>query len=1342
MDFVERQKPPPPFKARITSFVEIHQTREEEGQITALNRRDASLDKASETPEAEKILIPISDTVIIKDLEKVVFPHPYTLIGLLEKWEPPQFDEVVAALLPFHLYAEQREGDVPGLISQLAQLFFMEPDTFLASFKGNIPTEKIRKSWRAIMTYGQKDADIERQIRFFETSVLTTLPSVDFALKSIHDLYALHVLACSMNTRMFLMLVPSQAMARGNDANLRNLPPMTYCLPLGCDDAKYSLYIAVVSMDTFYIARPQVKEKTLRPRRERQNGDSLLKTFETMDNHMAVYYVYRAEGDEESQEATKIRAVLAESNAMNAPEMRIMTHGDVLELNFNLPSFNKDNDCLLNAICDGVCDEKEERVADDSQSQLMLMCDDVFAVGGEAPQKFLITRRCTKGSVPLKDMRHVRTETDLHAAMKAAWNLFYSSTEDSLLGVHALRTSSAHIADAQREMLVIKPPSSCFPLFLPSATVAALSQFSKCPYAEMLCIRSMIRFGIGMKERTCPRCRKVRRSGEIIYPYRECATNELKWICTPCLKLLQKKQNTDGRSKSIIHNILPMFIAVPEKQRVDYLKRLLECYDKNIAALRNNPCGYLTEMLPFIDRSFEGFQAIRYTYYHFVESVARSQEEERKNLMCLKAMMGIRTMKDVQVHFGDVEDLDEAKEFPADFLSFSEYLEVQTDVSHSSSEFGLIQHPERILADMYYAAMKPFAKEFNRNRQDMTTAEFFMKLQQGKNLDVILGFSDDVDITLPERYRYEVYPIVSASHLSLSPITSISTDLVIDNIWAFDSSRILVLSHEQPRSDCRYCRTYIHILHHGNICLSKVNPLWEFPEELAITDCVFSGGQLGISYETVSDALVELITISGSTVTTQPPIQVQAPTIAFGPEDCLYFALKQDEGIFVVSWKDPSTSLFDNLSDKDKLIGTKSYLIAVCNDGSIHTITTESGDHIEPLFPESLSPDAVGCPIFPYTLSQNNGLMILPTPAIPFQSGEDRVIVEFHSSSATHEFVGCLGPSLATRHAVSRQLGMVQLPREDPNRSLWNVHLTIAELIPALVAYEHGNKVYCVRNDMTHFYATKCHSFLPAAIGAFYARTVNAISLHHIEDVILAHGLKVNIIGFMALMDNDTVSSFIDTIFGTRFQCVDIPGIWVGMRVVDDTAHVIIYFKDMANHDKLQLMSLYRGANVIELCTTKLIASLNFVYVWQNESRSRNVLTARDRFPKLQVSLFMPLGKTTINEEAVVDYKNTKKIAADVTKVPFRESWNTSTFETPEDDENQDDVSVEFATNWNEILHLEHCGPDSVYREPQSSMVGIGIVKQIIATYITLLEFDDLAPFTVLRHCTLMFPDA
>ena len=1341
MDFVERQAPPPPFKARITAFVEIHQPREEEGQITALNRHDTRLEKVDNTPEEETILIPISDTTIIKDLEKVVFPHPYTLIGLLEKWEPPQFDEVAAALLPFHLYAEQREGDAQGLIPQLAQLFFMEPETFLASFKGNIPTEKIRKSWRAILTYGQNDADIERQIRFFETSVLTTLPTVDFALKSIHDLHALHVLACSMNTRMFLILVPSEAMARGNDTNLRNLPPMTYCLPLGCDDAKYSLFIAVASVDRFYIARPQVKEKKLRRRQERQKGNSLLKTFETMDSHMAVYYVYGEEGDGESEEAEEIRAVLAESNIMNAPEMRIVNHDGVLELNFNLPSFNKDNDCLLNAICDGVCDEKEEKVANNSQSQLMLMCDDVFAVGGEAPQKFLITRRCTKESRPLKGMRDVRTETDLHAVMKAAWNLLYSGKEeDCLLGVHALRASSAHISDSQREKLVIRPPSSCFPLFLPSATASALSQFSKCPYAEMLCTRSIIRFGMGMKERTCPRCHKVRKAGAVIYPYREGVPNEMKWVCTPCLKALQKKQSTHGRAKGIIHNLFPMFTAVPEKQRFDYLKRLFDVYDKNIEALRKEPCGYLTDMIPFIDRAFEGFQAIRYTYHQFIGGSTGSKEEEREQLMRLKAMMGIRTLEDVQVHFGDVVDFGEVKEWPVDFPSFSQYLEVQTDVRHSTSEFGLIQHPEKVLADMYYAAMKPFAKEFNRSRLEMTIAEFFIKLHQGKNLDVTLGFSDDVDITLPERYRYEVYPIVSASHSSLSPITSISTELIIDNIWAFDSNRILVLGHEKPRNDCRYCRTYIYILHHGNVCLSKVNPFWEFPEELAITDCVFSGGQLGISYETVSDAFVELMTISGSTVIRQRPIQGQAPTLAFGPDDCLYFALKQDDNIFVVSWKDTSTSLFDELSDKDKLIGTKSYLIAVCNDGKIHTITTQSD--IEPLFPEDLSPDSVGCPIFPYTISQNNGLMILPTPAIPFQSGEDRVIVEFHGSSAAQEFVGCLGPSLATRHAVSRQLGMVQPPLESPNRSLWNVHLTIAELMPALVAYQHGNKVYCVRNDMTHFYATKSHSFLPAAIGAFYARTVNAISLHHIEDVILAHDLKVNIIGFMALMDNDTVSSFIDTIFGTRFQCVDIPGIWVGMRIVGDTAHVIIYFKDMPNHDKIQLMSLYRGANVIELCTTKLIASLNFVYVWQNESRSRNVLTARDRFPKLQVSLFMPLGKITINEEAVVDYKNTKQIAADVTKVPFRESWNTATFEASEEDESQDDVSAEFAANWREILHLEHCSSDSVYREPQSSMVGIGIVKQIIATYITLLEFDDLAPFTVLRHCTLMFPRA
>ena len=1354
-DFCKRS-PPEAYKARICAFVDVRQPKIKEGAVTVMDRHSEKPPEGRKTPSADKVFIPISDTRIRRALEQNVVPHPYTLLGLLEEWVAPSAEEVADALSPLHLYVHPRDGNT-ALIPQLARIYGREVDSFLRLFRGNINNKIIQDSWRQIFENSKIDQEeADRQLRFFQKNLVSGLPTADFALREMDDMYKLHVLACAMNTRMYLILIRAGGFGRDEPRFGLFPKPSILCLPIGPAGAheKYSMFIVVKSSTEFLIAEPQFKEKVVAKNKEDEG--SLLKTFETMDEKMAVYYRYATTLDQDTESDTPvetIRTVTVEKNT-NAPEMTMERKDDVLEITVDLPFFNKDNDKLLTALLESISDERDERTVESAEGDMTLMCKNVVAVSSanDNGQKLVITRK-SRGKQTLNDLHEVRSESVLNAVAKAVSvarrHAFYEGPEGSLLGLYAFRLLAAEFSGREWDSFLSEVPPSSLPLFTPNVSRATLAEYAECAYAELLCHRSILRYAIGETTRTCPNCGKEQDPGKLMLCFRprRGQQEELTWSCHQCLLKRQRQRGSEGETKGALLRMVDEFPYFKNLKSAAELQPVLELYNNNIEAFKSNPdlmVGYLREMRSHIDNAFSTFQTILSSYYLPVATMNITAERQKERRVYLDAMMGMKDQSEVDVQLEGRAEKD--TNFPVDFRLFSQYLSWRSDIEQSWSQFRLVRRPSSVLLDLEDAFADALSRRFEPDQGSLLSS-FYLRIQKEREFGVDFQFSDEIGEMVCERYQYDVYPIVSTSHLSVSSIASILTDMIIVNIWELDAD-LLVLAHEPLRTDdSRYARTFLYVVPRARVSLAAIKPIYEFDGEISVLEYAYSNSKLAIAFETSEAKCVRLITILQNglppSVELPPPNTAQSVTsLAFGPDDTLYMSL---EGGCILRWgEEEKDSDWQVPADIVKLVGTNAYIVAIDSEGNVYRESCPMEEEEEeedgachfnkiPNFP------GLACPIFPYTMNQKNGILIFPR--LPLQSSDDRARVTFHSTRAAPEpFVGRIA-SVPQRQVLSKQLGMIVNECSEPNRQIWNVHLSIAEFLPALVAYEHRNRIYCVKNDMSHFYPARAHLFMPAAVKAFYARSVNAISLHHIEEVIMSHGLRVNIIGFMPLIDSGLVASVIDTIFGTRFACVEIPGIWVGMRVVGDVAHVIIFFRAL-KHEKLQLMALYRGANVIELCTTKLINTLDFVYEWQNEGEKRGwrqVLSEKTAKPNIQVSLFMPRGKSAMNETAVREHIEEKGIAASVKPVPFREDWNTETFEDDEGDVSE--LFTVFKENWECLLNLqeEEESLGAEYRKPYETMRGIGIAKQIIATYLTLVEFDDIPSVTTLQYCKLAF---
>ncbi|OHT06494.1 hypothetical protein TRFO_25444 [Tritrichomonas foetus] len=1436
-EFIEPPKNIPILDQRISALVNIKSTPEKKETVNLLSRHSQKYKYVKTQQRQMELLVPISDKRISPYLCQLIFFHPFTLVALLNQdWTPLSDSNISKILLTLQLYTPSNPK-VPlygKLIPALARLYFMKPNNFLIHFKARqTKTKTIMKYWSHLFSFcGLSDAEINHQINVCFDRLVAHFPTEDWELRSMDDLYSLHVLACSMNTRIFLILprIPKS-----------ELLPTSYSLPLGPDSPNYEIYVAVKSADQFCIAFPQLQTKIVKNIKE--TCDGYLKTFETVNQNMAIYYNYQKKALPSiiERNSTKIESIFTfpiENHDINSPSLDFIqskSSANFLEIHANLPSFNKDNNALLLSFLESISDEADpfKMTKRYSKSNNYLMCKNAYSICGSS-DRFVLTRETKEIKMKMSQFGNAKTPSqleDICSEIGIRYRYLGNMSVSGMNDVDVYRMLVARLPLEQRIELLPTISPNMIPLFLPQTSRTTLADCKKSAYSELLCTLSILKYCSGRVncQRICSNC-QIFEEGLLIplrFRKRRKATKEvqmkirrLRFVCLKCLRKKVRAKNAEWcEAYNITKEKFKMFnnLANTDNKKggqtnqdlCDSLLPYISMYEKNIHFLHEHPIGYLRQMIDLIDNAFLTVQKIL---------SAHDRMKDGGQAIPLVSMLGIRDSQEARIQLNDFDY--EANDQPVDFLMFSQYLENQADVQYSSPQFQLVKKPDEIMNMIDQAVFDKFEEHYDYKG----STPFSVTAHVSEKMEINFSFPDNQnDIKTLRKYKYKLYPINTVSHLSLSPIAEINTNKIIVNVWLYDYDHVLILAQDDKPDD-KYCNFGLYYENLRNLNLCYCEPFYEmFDINLKCMDCLITSSkhQLFLSYESVDGFNCICMTLhlkNGKMIhdiKATPDIVISH--CAYAMDSTLYVALKENEGssdvtIFAYDQLfESERESIDDLTDVAQLVGNPLYLVAIHTNGKLTQILPqfeegdeesngggeeeeeeaneansdnnekEEEDDKEPRSDDNdenneetnendnMNDEGNGyfsnfndfspkCPIFPTTSNGKIGLACVSSPSLPFDNHQDRLNVTFNEMTCQFDsYQFSLGKLPSKREPFFNQYGVKKGESLDekrkpkPLREIWNIHLTAAEYFPALIAYETHGSMFVVRRNMEQYRANRRNMFMPSAIASHYARTYSALSLHHIEDVIRTHLLQVNIVAFFGEMEDNQIAQFADSIFGTRLAAVSIPGVWIALRVIKKVAHVILFFRGAQNYTQHKLTASYRAANFIYNCTTKVINTIYFTQDWQNTVTSRNVLTDARLHPDVNIAFFMPpAGDHSMNTEAVAAYKDSRKIFSSFLSVPYRKSWNQKYLYDPEEEEEEEEeeedneeeedhdenIEVRFKRTIQNLLNCK-LNP-SCYRQPFKSEDGISNVKQIIATYLTLIEFNDLPALCVVKHCNLM----
>lgn len=1481
----EPQKKLTNFDKRISAFVDVETSMEKKDTKNFLSRHSTKLKFVKSSQKKIELLIPINDHGISCSLSKVIYCHPFLPIGLLNdpSRQPIPNDKLNELLLPFQLYTETaNEPASQMLIPQLANLFSMKVTEFLIYYKGKqTKTKIIKDNWKSLFSRSSlSQTEIDDQMKVFFDRLVSRFPDEDWVLKSLDDLYSLHVLACSMNMQFYLIFpkIPEKSLS-------------TYSLRIGMTSRhKYEIYIVVQSSNQFSIAQPLNYKKILDPAKDeieqghhkRSKKFNFLNTFETIDQNFALYYNYKKNlfHTHNDKKFKNIESQIVEKTNINCPLLAIHTKDSQVLIDAEIPSFDEENTALLTSFLESISDKFnqaqsiEDTDTDDLSSKTFtISCKNAYKVMGS--DKFYIVSRETREKEQEKTLEELSLASkpqDLNApcyeVVKNQMVYVGDQENGDLPDIDALRIvlgSQLSKEEGQiqeededkdlnevtlfdqsgvsfEELVKSRQLPSLTPLFLPQKSRITLAQCARSKYAEDLCTLSILKYCAGHVKcpRKCARCKNIIDQQTLMLPYTKSPLEEILFICHKCNK---KHDNTKTLTMNQHDTLLYKLSTKSHDTNISsatFIKEIdsyIKIYEENINFLREHPIGHLRQMHNLIDAAFSTLQKIIASHKILSSSGPA---------IPLHSMLGIRDIKEAEIQLKDLAS--SFTEEPVNSDLFVEYLSKQTDIQYSSQQYQLVKKPEDIVKDLDQIIMSIFNDMTFKVIDECPVKEVNGKPQKILPLYNVRAFPDpinhimNVKFNFPgkenqkrivNKYQYKTYVLRNANHLSLSPESTIATSKDIIYLWKYNKKTILVLAQGEVLEECKddkaneiYKDVYLYLVPLGNVNLEFCTPLMIFKESIvkcADFNQTSSSHQLAICINTLMSQKLFLIDVGPRTKLCQTS-EVELTNvynIKYGTDD-LYAVALDDDGQMVVHVVSSAGIVktkyhFPAIHDETtndviktlELVGSPRYMLAVLRDGTVHELSNneeeeadegeekenneeenegenaenggneeENENEVESVY-SNLDGVSIDSPIVKTMLGTDQGLANIVQKFDENNEFTGEFDVHFYPSQEPSPKFSISFGHINDHQPFFNQYGMHKDKAQDKplddddddeenegnenalnvNRYIWNIHLTAAEFFPALIAYESHGLMFLVQKNMEQFREVNCNNFFASAIQSFYSRTFSKMSLHHVEDVIREHGLKVNIITFLCDMVESKMTQFIDTIFGTKFSTISINGVWVGIRVIGKTAHVIIYFHGNNSNklNELRLTAAIRASNLIMINSYRIINTFNFIKQYQDDVPKFHFLT--EHYPKIMTMYFQESENYSVTIDSIWQYRSIKNIKTNFCFVPYRPSWNTSGIddllekaENVDDEEEEEDIDEDetitqiFLKQINDLIGFNKKSEKdkkqnkASYRKLLPPEKGINMVCQIITTYLTLYEFQDLPIKTVLPYCKLNSP--
>ena len=1417
----EYREPNKAVSRRISFFQNIESVTDEKIVSNLLTRHDNKTFKFKQNVKSlpdRYIDIPVCDKFVSNNLELMAFNHPYTLIGTINEWhEQINVNDISTILASLQLYIEDSEPK--KMISLLASIYSMNETDFLIHFKSkHIKTKTILKTWRDLfLNSGYSEKEIDVHMKSFFEKLVSHFPDENWELRKLDDLYLLHVLACAMETRiLFMFFAPI-------------FPIGVFSLPIGPTYSKFEIYVVIVSPDKFLLAVPQKKQVNINKHanmKKNEQDQELLKTFETIDKNMAVYFNFKCPHNLSQFES--IKAIYKESPTIYAPQLHINFFKNPksnLELELDLSSANKDNNCLLISIVESISDiieQKQENIKKKQKNQYIINCKNPYAFCGNE-QYFILTRETRKENLVENDHAIVTSQSKLSFICDKILENEYLSNPNNIYSYQetnmqnelnkflAYRLLYGRMDQEIRKNIFPKLPQ--YLLYFPQSSRFTLSDCKNSFYGEYLCVLSILKYAAGDVQnisRKCDFCKKLISKSFTLFPIRDPNNGSLRFSCLACIKKWNKNKNKREKYNELFTQYEKMefeFKIFANARSPDNLNSYINIYEHNIEYISQNPIGNLKEMVPLIKSAFITLQKIL--------QISQRQNNNISN----DSILGIRTDYEAAIKIFPIYD--EIPEYPVDPKLFSKYLDNQNDIQYSSSQFQLIRSPDIIVSEMDEIQSQRLCDKMKNEG----TSRFTVSCNSGLQMKIDFSFDfKHKSFSSINLHKYKLFPIDDASHLSLSPIAEISTDKDIINIWKFEDKKLVILAKNGNLDDKKnnsYYSTMLYIVPIGNINLCYYQPILIYPQSNVIcANCFFSFSEnireMTISLETPANfQLVQIqfqqnlaYKVSEIEVSGDPKISNltyshngelyltftklgvmsnndfqdsnssksenldQSSIVVMSYDDFLYYNSSKSENIDSIL-----EQKFSDLNERNKvkIISTPMSLVFLSKEGKITEFFQQSEENEEDIDEEQSSEkenelfNSNGEKIsdkYPLFFSYQGNKPGIASIISLFDHNQDNLKMVFYPyTEQTNSHNISFGSLFKNNEPMFNQYGL-KSPKNlkskkfninmlPPNRSLPNIYLTIAELLPVLVAYSSGDLKFIIRKNMDSYRPDRINFFMPSAIYSHYIRSYSALSFHHIEDVILSKGSDVKITSFLGDMSDYKIAQFADTIFGTRLSSTIIPGVWAGLRVVGNTAHIILYFKgksNISNDLQYKLIASYFDANNIYICTEQAINGLNFLdntfmalRKAFSSNTSRSIETQQNQYhPNMNLAFFSTTSNEGINQEAFVAYKDSHQIPSQIFQIPFMDSWNKQSLfdemkkatEEEEDEDEDESIIPSFYKKMENLINGKVEDREN-HRPNYKSEEGISKAKKIIATYLTLSEYNDIPLSCVLKNCKL-----
>jgi hypothetical protein len=146
------------------------------------------------------------------------------------------------------------------------------------------------------------------------------------------------------------------------------------------------------------------------------------------------------------------------------------------------------------------------------------------------------------------------------------------------------------------------------------------------------------------------------------------------------------------------------------------------------------------------------------------------------------------------------------------------------------------------------------------------------------------------------------------------------------------------------------------------------------------------------------------------------------------------------------------------------------------------------------------------------------------------------------------------------------------------------------------------------------------------------------------------------------------------------------------------------------------------------------MGTLNLLKQWSTDIPRRS-LVGGQVYPELEIALFVPRGRYFFDKKAIEAYRMKNKIPGNVYQIPYGFRDMNGVKKAAEDEESDESAADgDFVEYWS---HVFSANLGEEYRAPYHSETGLDLLRQIIGTYITLVEFSDLPIRSVLKYCEL-----